>query len=61
MSVTYSPIGTIHTPFSSLEGMPIQPSGAKDVAGTITLLPALNSFISTSAIQLMPDPKKERD
>jgi tRNA-Thr(GGU) m(6)t(6)A37 methyltransferase TsaA len=37
MPITYSPIGTIHTPFSSLEGMPIQPSGARDVAGTIIL------------------------
>jgi tRNA-Thr(GGU) m(6)t(6)A37 methyltransferase TsaA len=33
------PIGTIHTPFSSLEDMPIQPKGAKDVLGHIELLP----------------------
>lgn len=31
------PIGTIHTPFSNLEDMPIQPKGAKDVLGTVEL------------------------
>ena len=31
------PIGIIHTPFSTLSGMPIQPSGAKGVKGTIEL------------------------
>jgi len=30
-----TPIGTIHTPFTELEGMPIQPSGAVGVKGTI--------------------------
>jgi len=29
------PIGTIHTPFSDLEGMPIQPAGASEVVGTV--------------------------
>jgi tRNA (adenine37-N6)-methyltransferase len=29
------PIGTIHTPFSEQEGMPIQPTGAVGVIGTI--------------------------
>jgi tRNA-Thr(GGU) m(6)t(6)A37 methyltransferase TsaA len=29
------PIGTIHTPFAEREGMPIQPSGAVGVTGTI--------------------------
>jgi len=37
MQIHLSPIGTIHTPFSSLEGMPIQPSGAEGVQGTIHL------------------------
>ncbi|WP_022665993.1 tRNA (N6-threonylcarbamoyladenosine(37)-N6)-methyltransferase TrmO [Desulfospira joergensenii] len=35
MSIDFSPIGTIHTPFDDLKGMPIQPSGAKDVKGII--------------------------
>ncbi|MBC2711546.1 MAG: tRNA (N6-threonylcarbamoyladenosine(37)-N6)-methyltransferase TrmO [Desulfosarcina sp.] len=39
MQITFSPIGTIHTPFSNLDGMPIQPSGAKDAEGTIILEP----------------------
>ena len=39
MAITFSPIGTIHTPFSNLDGMPIQPSGASDVEGTIILDP----------------------
>ena len=33
--IRFSPIGIIHTPFEDLKGMPIQPSGAKDVKGTI--------------------------
>lgn len=30
-------IGTIHSPFTSLEDMPIQPKGAKDIVGTIEI------------------------
>jgi tRNA-Thr(GGU) m(6)t(6)A37 methyltransferase TsaA len=30
-------IGTIHTPFDTLEDMPIQPKGAEEVIGTIEL------------------------
>lgn len=36
----FSPIGTIHTPFKNLEGMPIQPAGAKGISGTVELSPA---------------------
>ncbi|BBO71009.1 tRNA (N6-threonylcarbamoyladenosine(37)-N6)-methyltransferase TrmO [Desulfosarcina alkanivorans] len=39
MQTTFSAIGTIHTPFTRLEGMPIQPSGAREVKGTIILEP----------------------
>ena len=28
MKIEYRPIGVIHTPFTDLEGMPIQPSRA---------------------------------
>ena len=35
--ITYEPIGIIHTPFKRPEGMPIQPSGAKGIKGTIVL------------------------
>ena len=39
MAITFTPIGTIHTPFTNLDGMPIQPTGAKDVKGEIILEP----------------------
>ena len=32
-----SPIGVIKTPFNDLKGMPIQPSGAMDVEGTLVI------------------------
>ncbi len=37
MSMTIKPIGIIETPFNDLKGMPIQPSGAADVEGTIII------------------------
>ena len=40
-SITFRPIGTIHTPFHDPAGMPVQPSGARDVRGTIELNPEL--------------------
>lgn len=36
---TYTPVGTIHTPFRDIAGMPIQPSGARGVRGTIAIDP----------------------
>jgi len=38
-TVTYKPIGVVHSPFSETKGMPIQPSGAKGIKGTVELLP----------------------
>ena len=35
------PIGVIHSPFKTLENMPIQPKGAIDVVGTVELRPEL--------------------
>lgn len=35
--IKYRPIGSIHTPFKKQAGMPIQPSGAKGVQGTVKL------------------------
>jgi len=32
-----NPIGTIHSPFTSLEDMPIQPAGARDIPGRVVL------------------------
>jgi tRNA-Thr(GGU) m(6)t(6)A37 methyltransferase TsaA len=37
MNFTITPIGVIQTPFENLEGMPIQPTGALDVTGTIVV------------------------
>ncbi|SDU61819.1 tRNA (N6-threonylcarbamoyladenosine(37)-N6)-methyltransferase TrmO [Desulfobacula phenolica] len=37
MNINISSIGIIHTPFDSLKGMPIQPSGADKVTGTIVI------------------------
>jgi len=37
MEFRITPIGTIHTPFDDLEGMPIQPTGAASVQGTIVM------------------------
>jgi tRNA-Thr(GGU) m(6)t(6)A37 methyltransferase TsaA len=34
-SVTYKPVGVIHTPFAQPKGTPIQPTAAKDVEGWI--------------------------
>jgi tRNA-Thr(GGU) m(6)t(6)A37 methyltransferase TsaA len=36
-SVTYEPIGIIHSPYKDLHGMPIQPIGAQGVKGKIEL------------------------
>jgi len=36
---TYTPIGTIHSPYEDLSGMPIQPTGARGVLGTIDIFP----------------------
>ena len=35
MKIEFHPIGIIHTPFTKLEGMPIQPTGAVGVKGTV--------------------------
>ena len=34
-----SPIGVIQTPFNDLKGMPIQPSGARQIEGTLLIHP----------------------
>jgi tRNA (Thr-GGU) A37 N-methylase len=33
--ITYRPIGVIHSPHKETEGMPIQPTGAKGIRGTV--------------------------
>jgi tRNA-Thr(GGU) m(6)t(6)A37 methyltransferase TsaA len=39
MRIEYKQIGTIRTPFKSIEGMPIQPAGAELVPGTVEVSP----------------------
>jgi len=39
MKIEYQPIGIAHSPFTTLEDMPIQPAGAAGVAGTVEVLP----------------------
>jgi tRNA-Thr(GGU) m(6)t(6)A37 methyltransferase TsaA len=39
MKVTYQPIGIIHSPFTDLEDMPIQPTGEASAPGTAELFP----------------------
>lgn len=38
--ITFRPIGVVHSPFATAEGMPIQPSGDAAATGTVELLPA---------------------
>lgn len=35
--MTLEPIGTVHTPYTNLEQMPIQPKGAADTIGTLVV------------------------
>jgi len=37
--ITFNPIGKIHSPFHEKEDMPIQPTGAKGVEGTVEVEP----------------------
>jgi tRNA-Thr(GGU) m(6)t(6)A37 methyltransferase TsaA len=39
MEIKFRPIGTVHSPYKSLEGMPIQPTGALGVPGRIEIRP----------------------
>jgi len=39
MKIEYQPIGVVHSPFTDLAGMPIQPSRAKGVSGSVEVFP----------------------
>jgi tRNA-Thr(GGU) m(6)t(6)A37 methyltransferase TsaA len=39
MEISYRPIGIIHSPFANIEGMPIQPTGASGIRGTVEVFP----------------------
>jgi tRNA-Thr(GGU) m(6)t(6)A37 methyltransferase TsaA len=55
--IIYKPIGMIHSPFTEVEGMPIQPSGAAGVKGTVELradlAPGLKDLEGFSHIMLI--------
>lgn len=40
---TYTPIGIVHSPHTDLAGMPIQPTGAEGVQGTIVVRPEFSA------------------
>ena len=46
MKTLFKPIGTIHTPFTKQEGMPIQPSRAKGARGTVEVLPEYSTGLA---------------
>ena len=35
MSITYEPVGVIHSSFAEIQDMPIQPAGARGIRGTV--------------------------
>jgi tRNA-Thr(GGU) m(6)t(6)A37 methyltransferase TsaA len=43
MDVTYRPVGIVRSPFTAVEGMPIQPSRARDVEGTLEIDPEFHA------------------
>ena len=38
-NITYRPIGTIHSPFQDIAGVPIQPAAAAGIQGSVEVLP----------------------
>lgn len=57
MQIQFQSIGVIHSPFTSIENMPIQPSGALGVQGSIIVddawLPALQDLTEFSHLILL--------
>jgi len=57
MEITFQPIGIIHSPYTKLQDMPIQPSAARGVEGSIEVnkqyLPALSDLEGFSHIYLL--------
>lgn len=49
MEIKYKPIGFIHSPFTSLEDMPIQPVGKASAPGTIDILPEFSEGLKDVA------------
>lgn len=47
--ITYRPIGVIHTPYTDLAGMPIQPAGARGVRGQVEIFPEFTAGLQDLA------------
>ena len=45
MQITYTAIGTIHTPFTDLSDMPIQPTGEASAPGTVHVDPRFSTAL----------------
>jgi tRNA (adenine37-N6)-methyltransferase len=43
MKIEFSPIGIIHSPFTEPQGMPIQPTGAAGIKGTVEVFKAFQT------------------
>jgi tRNA-Thr(GGU) m(6)t(6)A37 methyltransferase TsaA len=46
MKITFEPIGIIHSPFTDLADMPIQPTGEKAAEGTLEIYPAFRDALA---------------
>ena len=46
MKIEYQPIGLVHSPFEDIEGIPIQPSRARGVRGTVEVFQAFVDGLS---------------
>ena len=46
MAISVTSIGIIQTPFKDIDGMPVQPSGARDVPGQLVLDPRYEEGLS---------------
>jgi tRNA-Thr(GGU) m(6)t(6)A37 methyltransferase TsaA len=42
-TISYAPIGVVHSPFTALAGMPLQPVAATEVVATVEVLPAFQA------------------
>ena len=66
MEITYWPIGVIHSPFTDLSEMPIQPTGEASAPGTAEIFPEfieglkdLDGFSHVILIYHLHSPKPE--
>jgi tRNA (adenine37-N6)-methyltransferase len=57
MSISYRPIGVIHSPFESIDNVPVQPAAASGIRGTVEVLaefaPALKDLDGFSHVILL--------